>query len=123
HDSAFNAFGFLNTGVAYAPVVSNLMALRAGISTFPLPSVRPFERLQIGTDLFLFGKARQDAPVTETAVSGDRYLGWEPDVFLNWQITSDVTLAVRYGIFFPGNGLVSDEKNRQFFFVGVTYAF
>ena len=50
-------------------------------------------------------------------------LGSEPDFFLNWQITSDVTLALRYGIFFPGAAIISDDKPRQFFGAGVTYAF
>ena len=44
-------------------------------------------------------------------------------LFRSWQITSDVTLALRYGIFFPGAAIVSDDKPRQFFGAGVTYAF
>ncbi len=35
-DNAFNAFGLLNTGLAFAPNVSNMLALRIGGSSFPL---------------------------------------------------------------------------------------
>ena len=34
----------------------------------------------------------------------------------------DVTLALRYGIFFPGSAVI-DDNARQFFGAGVTYAF
>ncbi len=122
-DTAFNAFGFLNTGLAFAPSISNLMALRVGASTFPLPKVGMFDRLQLGADLFIFAKTQQDAQINEPSYLDQNYLGWEPDFFMNWQITNDVTFAVRYGIFYPGNALVNDGKNRQFFFAGVTYAF
>ena len=54
---------------------------------------------------------------------GVGFLGWEPDFFMNWQITNDVTIALRYGIFYPGSALTNNDQNRQFFFAGVTYAF
>jgi hypothetical protein len=120
-DRAFNAFGLLNTGLSFAPQVSNLLALRMGAVTFPMPDNSHLDRLQLGADLFLFAKTATNAPIEEPTTN-DRYLGWEPDVFLNWQISSDVTLALRYGIFFPGTAIISDE-NRQFFGAGITYAF
>jgi hypothetical protein len=121
-DNAFNAFGLLNTGLAFAPNVSNLLALRVGASTFPIPDQRIFRRLQVGTDIFIFNKMERDAPIDEPTLEG-RYLGWEPDVFINWQITSDVTLALRYGIFFPSSDTVISDDSRQFFFAGLTFAF
>jgi hypothetical protein len=121
-DNAFNAFGLLNTGLAFAPNVSNLLALRVGASTFPIPDQRIFRRLQVGADIFVFNKMERDAPIDEPTLEG-RYLGWEPDVFLNWQITSDVTLALRYGIFFPSSDTVISDDSRQFFFAGLTFAF
>jgi len=121
-DRAFDAFGLLNLGVAFAPPLSNLIALRMGGSTFPLPGSELFEHLQIGTDLFLFGKADADAPVDEP--TNDRtYLGFEPDLYFNWGITSDVTLATRYGIFLPGDGIAGDHRVRQFLYSGLTFSF
>jgi hypothetical protein len=122
HDNAFNGFGLINTGLAFAPVVSNVIVLRGGASTFPLPDVDPFKRLQVGTDLFLFAKFDTDAPIDEQTTE-TRFLGFEPDVYLNWQLTSDVTLALRYGAFFPGDAIVNDGKIRQFFYAGMTFAF
>jgi hypothetical protein len=120
-DHAFNAFGLINTGLAFAPPVSNLLAARAGVSTFPFTLGDPWKRLQVGGDFFVFAKYRTDSPIDEPTTDS-RYLGVEPDLFLNWQLTNDLTLAVRYGVFFPGSALVADDV-RQFVFIGVTYAF
>lgn len=121
-DQAFNAFGLLNTGLSFAPAVSNLICLRVGAATFPLQLGEPLERLQVGADFFTFAKARADGGFDEPTDDA-HFLGVEPDLFLNWEITSDLTLAVRYGIFFPSDTLLSDNHVRQFMFVGLTYAF
>ena len=88
-----------------------------------MPDHSAFDRLQVGVDLFVYGKFDADAPIGEPTFDGERYLGFEPDIFINWQITSDVTIALRYGIFFPGSAIVSDDDPRMFFGAGVTYAF
>src|SRR5215212_6301579 len=46
HDHAFNAWGLLNTGLAFAPSASNLISIRAGASTFPFPTSKVFKRFQ-----------------------------------------------------------------------------
>lgn len=121
-DRAFNAFGLLNTGLSFAPQVSNLLALRLGITTIPMPDLGPFRRMQVGGDFFIFDKLEADAPINEPSASG-RYLGCEPDLYLNWQLTSDLTLAVRYGVFIPNGDVLPSNDARQFIFVGLTYAF
>jgi hypothetical protein len=135
-DHAFNAWGLLNTGLAFAPSVSNLVAVRAGGSTFPFPNSALFKRFQVGTDVFAFFKFRQTAPIDEVTTD-DSYLGWEPDVYINWQVTSDVTVAFRYGVFFPGSAILDEDDSpiggeavvgandhpRNFLYLGVTFAF
>jgi Alginate export len=124
-DHGFNGFGLLNTGLAFSPEVSNLLVGRIGASTFPLPEHAVFKRMQVGVDVFAFGKLLRDAPIDEPT-GAHRYLGCEPDLYVNWQIASDVTLALRYGIFIPdhsafGHGSAGDV--RQFFFGGLTFSF
>jgi hypothetical protein len=121
-DRAFNSFGLLNTGLAFAPAVSNVLIFRAGAVTLPLPDYSRFEKLQMGVDLFVFNKLATRAPIDEPTFDKS-YLGIEPDIFFNWQVSSDVTFSLRYGIFFPGAAIVTDDKPRQFFGAGVTYAF
>ena len=121
-DHSFNGFGLLNTGLAFAPDVSNVMILRTGFTTFPFPDVKPLQRLQVGGDFFVYGKFRGDAPIDEPT-GDEQFLGVEPDVYLNWQITSDVTLALRYGVFFPSEDNFPNDDARHFFYGGVTFAF
>ena len=121
-DNSFNGFGLLNTGLAFAPDVSNILIVRGGVTTFPFADVHALERLQLGADVFFYSKFYGGAPIDETT-GEERYLGWEPDVYLNWQITSDITLALRYGIFFPSEDNFANDDARQFFYGGVTFAF
>jgi hypothetical protein len=120
-DHAFNALGFVNNGLAFAPTFSNLIALRGTASTYPFASSSTLSHFQVGVDVFAFGKFRRDGAIDEPSTDS-RYLGWEPDLFINWQVTDDVTFVLRYGVFFPGSGIPSDDA-RQFFYAGLTYAF
>ena len=122
-DNSFNAFGLVNTGLAFAPDVSNIAVLRLGASTFPFHDYGSLRRLQVGTDFFVVGKLDEDAPIDETTTEGQQFLGFEPDVYVNWQVTSDVTLALRYGAFFPNASAFPIDDVRHFFFAGVTFAF
>jgi hypothetical protein len=122
-DRAFNAFGLLNTGLAFGPQASNVLIFRLGAVTFPLPNYHVLRRFQVGTDVFLYNKLASNGPIDEPSTDG-RYLGFEPDFFINWEITSDVTVSFRYGLFFPGEALSDlSDSTRQFISAGVTYAF
>ena len=121
-DHAFNAFGLVNTGLAFAPSISNLAALRLGASTFPFGGSDSFRRLQVGADFFVYGKLRRDGPIDEQTLD-ETYLGLEPDLYLNWQVASDVTLALRYGAFVPNSAAFTDDNVRHFIYAGVTFAF
>ena len=126
-DRGFNGFGLLNTGLAFAPSVSNLIMMRMGGSTFPSPTSSVFGKLQVGTNLFVFAKLNPDAPIDEDT-KDDRYLGFEADFYANWQITSDVSFAMRYGFFVPGDAIggaitPNDGNARHFFYSGLTLGF
>lgn len=123
YDTAFNAFGLLNSGLAFNPAISNLMALRLGASTIPLPNNDFFGGMQVGFDMFVYGKFTNGAPIDEPALGSGQFLGLEPDVYMNWQIASDLTFAVRYGAFFPNDKVLANPNIRQFFYAGLTLAF
>lgn len=121
HDQAFNAFGLIDTGLSFAPNASNLFMIRLGAATYPFRGTSLFRRLQVGTNFYIFNKFQADAPIDETTNS-DTYLGVETDFFANWQVTSDLALSLRYGVFFPGDAFV-DNDARHFLFTGITVAF
>ncbi len=122
NDTGFNGFGFVNTGLAFSPSVSNLAMLRVGVSGFPFRSTEGFERFQIGADIFLLSKLDEDAPIDEPT-SADAFLGTELDVFLNYRITSDFAVSARYGAFFPGDAIQNQTEVRHFLFLSATLSF
>jgi hypothetical protein len=122
-DRAFNAFGLLSTGLAFGAPVSNLVVVRAGASTFPFSDIASLKRLQLGGDVYLFNKADSTAPIDEPTNPGFNYLGWEPDIYLNWEVASDVTVTARYGAFIPSSKAFPSDATRQFVYGGVTFAF
>jgi hypothetical protein len=120
-DNAFNSLGFVQTGLAFAPALSNLMLFRAGASTFPFYGTTDFNQLQLGIDVILTAKLDQDAPIEE--ITEDKtYLGTEIDFTANWRLTSDFTLNARYGMFFPGPAIIRNHT-RHFVFFGATLSF
>ncbi|MDG2424214.1 MAG: alginate export family protein [Phycisphaerales bacterium] len=122
-DRSFNSLGYIYTGLAYAPDLSNLAMFRLGTSTaLPIDSKRP-DALRIGGDFFFYNKMDLASPTS--GISGDsHWIGFEMDLRLDWRITSDISANVRYGIFFPGNGIDEPfDKERHFIYGGVSYAF
>ncbi|MGC4074608.1 MAG: hypothetical protein QM760_19325 [Nibricoccus sp.] len=74
--------------------------------------------------MFVLNKLRPSAPIDEPTAEGDQFLGFEPDLFVNWQMTSDLTLAVRYGVFFPvARRSAQNDDARQFLYAGLTFSF
>jgi hypothetical protein len=121
-DTAFNAFGFRDTGISFAPQISSINIYDFGGGFFPLEEHKLFEKLEIGTKVFFYQKS-SSGPISDTTASeSSRWLGWEWDVYANWRITSDLTWTVRYGVFMPGDAFASDEC-RNFLYTGVTFSF
>ncbi|MFH0980096.1 MAG: alginate export family protein [Planctomycetota bacterium] len=122
-DRGFNAFGWRDTGLSFAPTLSNIHVWRTGASFFPFESSAFFRHLELGTNWFLYYKQRRSAAVSDfTADETSGYLGWEMDYFANWDITPDLAWTTRYGVFFPGDAF-SDQTTRTFFLVGMTWRF
>ncbi|MBI3832712.1 MAG: alginate export family protein [Planctomycetes bacterium] len=122
-DTSFIGFGFHDTGVAFAPRYSNLHMWRTGASFFPWPKSPQFERLELGTDWYLFWKNHHDGAVSDpTSDVQSGYLGWEMDGFANWRVTHDLAWTTRLGVFFPGAAF-DDRTTRTFVLVGMVWSF
>jgi len=122
-DNAFNAFGFFNTGLVLGLDLANLASLRIS------PRWRPGSRestggskLGIGLDFFFFAKMDSDAAVSVITVPGESYIGFETDLVIDWQITSDLAFDLRYGIFIPGDAFVGSQP-MHFLYLGFSYGF
>jgi len=122
-DKSFNAFGYVNTGLALAPELANLFSLRLGASTIPWSGQGGvLERLRFQVNGFLFAKLDGDAPMSVLTVPGESYVGAEADFIVEWILTSDTALNIQYGLFIPGNA-IPDNDLRQYLYVGFSYGF
>lgn len=122
-DHSFVAFGYRDTGLSFAPTLSNIHIWRAGASFFPFEDINFLKRMELGTDWFLYAKNKSAAAVSDPlADQASGYLGWEMDYFSNWRISSDLAWTVRCGWFFPGQAF-SDRETRPFVFTGLTWSF
>ena len=81
-----------------------------------------FKDLQVGFDALAFNKMVPGGPVADQPTNDSRFLGFETDVYASWRITSDVSVNLRYGVFFPGEAVVADDA-RHFLYTGISYAF
>lgn len=122
-DRSFVGFGFRDTGLSFAPRLSNIHVWRLGGSFRPLPDVHAAKELELGTDWYLYYKNRSSAAVSDGLANRQSgYLGWEMDYFANYRILTDLAWTVRFGAFFPGKAF-SDRTTRTFLLTGITWSF
>ena len=123
NDNAFNAFGLLNTGLAFAP--AGVEPDRVPRRRLDVPAARHRARSAACRSAPTSSSSTSSTPTprstsrpaTSATSAGSR------TSYLNWQVTSDVTLVFRYGIFFPNEDAFGDDDARQYIYAGVTYAF
>ncbi|NNF43168.1 MAG: alginate export family protein [Phycisphaerales bacterium] len=122
-DHAFNGLGYLNTGLALSPAISNLIMARGGVRTTLVDNRRRAGHLQMSFDAFLLNKV-DAASVISVPTRGNRFVGLEFDLGLEWRLANDVSVDLRYGIFLPGNAIPRAQRDpRHFLYLGVLYAF
>ncbi|MCD4699487.1 MAG: alginate export family protein [Phycisphaerae bacterium] len=122
-DRAFGAFGYRDTGLAFAPAMANLHIFQLDCSVIPLEDIELFRKMEVGTKAFFYTKDARGGAISDTQGAGSSsWVGWEWDTYVNWRLTSDVSLTVRYGLFFPGAAF-QNEHSRHFFYTGLTYSF
>jgi len=123
-DHSFAGWGFRNTGVTFAPLISNLGMVRLGGSTFPMaPQKGCLKDLQVGTNMYAYHKQQSGGAASDNFTLNDNsYLGSEFDFFLSWQMTSDLSWMAYYSFFFPGEAYI-DRSDQQSLFTGVTVSF
>jgi hypothetical protein len=122
-DRAFNSLGYINTGLALAPDLSNLFLIRLGGSTSPRQIGTHSDWLRLGVSGFLFFKNDKEAPLN-VRTTDDTFVGGELDFAVDWRLTSDLSASFRYGLFLPGDAIPGCQDDpRHFVYAGVTYAF
>jgi hypothetical protein len=126
-DHGFLGFGFVNTGISFAPLFANLEFLRlgAGLKPFQTWEDSCYQNMELGSNFFLFWRPDDDGGVSDLRVdlAGDHYLGSELDFFVSWQLSSDLYFLLNYGIFWPEEDSFSVDKSRQFLAATLAWLF
>ena len=121
-DQSFNAFGYRYTGYSFFPVITNIHVVRFGFAFLPFPKHKGLGQLEVGADVFGYASATSGGMSDPSAGVGSRSLGYEADTHIYWRVASDLSLIVRYGVFFPGEAFL-DGTSRHSLFTGVTMSF
>jgi hypothetical protein len=122
-DHGFLAYGYFDTGAAFAARLANLTVNRFTASCRPLEKWECLRNLETGISLYIFDKVTPEGGITDfTADLPERDLGHEVDLFANCRITSDLLWTIRWGHFSPG-GAYSDQSGRNYLYTGVTLSF
>ncbi len=125
-DHSFNSLGYINTGLVLAPDLANLGCPSVGYSTNPFPGQGILRELRIGVTGYLFFKLDSEAPLSvPTNVGGSNFVGAEIDFNVDWRLTSDTALNLKYGVFSPNASVFapSEDEARQVLYAAFTYSF
>ncbi len=91
--------------------------MRIAAGAHPIP-----DRMQVRVDVFFINALDDSAPMSVTTVTGQSFIGTEVDLTVRWQVLSDVSMGLRYGIFLPGDGVPYSDA-RHFAYLGMSYGF
>ncbi|MBI3323782.1 MAG: alginate export family protein, partial [Candidatus Omnitrophica bacterium] len=126
-DNNFLYFGYLRTGYALSPRLSNLRMLKAGLALKPLDRSRRWNLRELTTtvDLYRYYKDEPEGAVFDPQASeADDDVGTEVDLTLSWPMLSDCTLDIEYGHFIPSAAYPPATSNHtQYFAVSLTTTF
>lgn len=124
-DNNFNYFGYLPTGYAFSPRLSNIYFIKAGVLLKPLEKYDLFEIFTFGIDYYRYYKAEETGGISDIDASvNDDDLGFEIDLNISWQILSDLSCSFEYGYFKPGNAFPDTANDSEkYFSISTTITF
>ncbi len=98
-DRNFLYFGFIPTGYALSPQLSNLQFLKGGFTFKPFEKNRFLKGLSLGLDYYRYFKAVPSGGIYDEEASEESFdVGHEVDLTVDWQVFSDLNLSFEYRI-------------------------
>ena len=103
-DKNFLYFGYMPTGYALSPRLSNLHLYKLGIALSPVKRATLAKDLTLVVDYYRYYKDKSAGGIydAEASASNDD-IGSEIDISAIWQIFSDLRCTLQYGHFMPGD--------------------
>lgn len=124
-DRNFLYFGYIDTGYALAPRLSNLHFLKGTLSFTPLERWKSLKNFTVTSSYYRYYKERAGGGISDTeATEAKGYIGEEVDVEIAWQIVSDLNCTLQYGYFFAGDAYPNTARDdEKYFSVSVVLTF
>ncbi len=124
-DKNFLYFGYIPTGYALSPRLSNIHICRLGLSLIPFEKYNFFKKLTIGLNLYNFRKDRSTAAIFDPEANADSNdIGNEINLELSWEVFSDLNFTAQYGRFYPGGAYSSNANTSdQYLSLSMTLTF
>jgi hypothetical protein len=126
-DTSFVPFGYIMTGYALYPRLSNLHILKVGINSTVMKQQYLTESIQIGFNQYLYYKHKKSG-ISDVRASEfeERYIGTESDIYIRWRVFSDTSIWINYAMFFPGAAYpkrLGDYKREPKDFVSFSFIY
>lgn len=123
-DTAFNYFGYANTGYSLGPKLTNLHFFKLNFEGTFIEDAGPWTReFKAGATVYAFFKHHSNEVISDfTAIRPNGWVGTELNLYADWAVTSDLDVGLRYGAFLPGDSY-SISKSRQYLSVFMQLAF
>jgi len=116
-DNNFLYFGYIDTGYALAPQLSNLHFFRIGFSFKPFKQYKLFRQGELKLDYFKFYKDKKSGGIYDPdATEAFRDIGDEIDAAFIWQVFSDLNITLQYGHFIPGKAYAAPANDNEDYF-------
>ncbi|MFH1640397.1 MAG: alginate export family protein [Candidatus Omnitrophota bacterium] len=110
-DTNFLYFGYLPTGYALSPQLSNLHFIKTGFTLQPLEKNAFFKKLMLGFDYYRYYKDKSAAGIYDPAATNNNsIIGDEFDATLSWQVCSDLSFKLQYGHFIPNDAYPTGDS-------------
>jgi hypothetical protein len=124
-DTNFLYFGYLDTGYALSPELSNLHVYRVGLELSPFEKCAVLKRLKTNINYYRYYKDKSSGGIGDTdATQASSDIGSEIDASLDWKIFSDLSLTLQYGHFMPGDAYPgATSKSEDYFSASTTLQF
>ena len=116
-DKNFLYFGYIPTGYALSPRLSNLHLYRLGVKLNPFERITLFRNFKLGIDYYRYYKDKSAGGIYDPEASADNEsIGSEIDLSAIWQIFSDLRCTIQYGHFMPDKAYLADADNSEDYF-------
>lgn len=123
-DNTFFSYGFIETGYAFFPLLSNVEIWKLELTNTPIKHHSVLGDVETAVKYFRYRRHKSTGGMSDRAVDKlGSNLGYELDFAVNWRPYSDLQVTMQYGLFAPDSDSFSDTTRRAYTSLGLILYF